>query len=136
MTSKKSSIKSHSNFGPYNHVKQGWATIGNKRHYFRSQLEKDCADYLESLKTLHEIIEWKYEPKIFHFNVISQGTTTYRPDFLVTAKLESLFWIECKGWMDTKSNTKLKRFAKYFPNERMLILRNQNEFHKIGEFDK
>jgi hypothetical protein len=31
-------------------------------------------------------------------------------------------WHEVKGWMDTKSKTRQKRFSKYFPDEKVRIV--------------
>jgi hypothetical protein len=31
-------------------------------------------------------------------------------------------WVEVKGYMDAKSNTKLKRFRKYYPSEPIRIV--------------
>lgn len=121
---------------PFAHVKQGWFTIGEKRYYFRSQLEKECAEFLENQKLHDDIIGWKYEPKLFYFNSISRGAKTYRPDFFVMRTVYDFFWVECKGWMDPKSATKLKRFKKYYPKEKLLLVRNQKEFGNILEFDR
>ncbi len=120
----------------FDHIKQGWFSIGGNRHYFRSLLEKECAEFLEDLKLNNEILGWKYEPKMFYFNGVARGAKTYRPDFFVMKSIDNFFWLECKGWMDSKSVTKLKRFAKYYPDEDLLVVRKQKEFHKILEFDE
>ncbi len=32
------------------------------------------------------------------------------------------YWVEVKGYMDSKSQTKIKRFQKYFPNETLFVI--------------
>lgn len=58
-------------------------------------------------------IPWEFEPKTFSFP-IKRGTKAYLPDFYLPETKE---WIEVKGWFDKKSQTKLKRFKKYYPED-------------------
>jgi len=103
------------------HIKQGWEVIGEKRIYFRSGLEVKKARDLELLKIGGYIKEWFHEPETFYFEGIKRGTTNYKPDFKVINMDDSHYWIEAKGWWDAKSKTKVKRFRKYFPNEKLVI---------------
>ncbi len=112
----------------FDHIKAAWEEIGGKRIYLRSKLEKHCAVYLQSLKSKGMIIDWAYEPKTFWFEAIKRGVRSYKPDFLVTMSDGSTVWIECKGYMDAKSKTKLKRFAKYYPDERIVVWRERIKF--------
>lgn len=104
--------------------------------YFRSQSEANLARLFR-----HYGIPWEYEPKTFDFPV-KRGTRSYTPDFRVDLTLwkdpekskqawpivlENLepekYWVEVKGWMDPKSQTRLSRFIKYYPEEaKRLIL--------------
>lgn len=102
--------------------KQGWHTIGGKRHFFRSKWEVNYAHYLEWLKCKGQIVEWEYEPTTFWFEAIKRGTRSYTPDFRVTELDGSVAYHEVKGWMDARSKTKLKRMAKYHPDVTVLVV--------------
>ena len=115
--------------------KPGWRTIGGKKCYFRSRWEANYALYLEFLKTQKQIIEWEYEPKTFWFEGVKRGTVSYLPDFRITNNNESQEYHEVKGWMDPRSKTKLKRMAKYYPEEKLILIQEKqyNEIkRKVG----
>lgn len=99
--------------------------VGDREIYFRSKLEWRCAKYLQFLKEQNQIAEWEYEPKTFYFTGIKRGATSYKPDFLVTRPDKTHYWIECKGYLDPKSATKIKRFKKYFPEEHLELVRTE-----------
>lgn len=63
--------------------------------------------------------EWEYEPCEFEFDGISRGNRFYRPDFRAWPKgsPEQFRWVEVKGYFDAASLTKLRRFARYHPDE-------------------
>ena len=86
--------------------------------FFRSKAEANYARYLNFCieGEYHKICRWEYEVKEFEFPQ-KRGNNFYRPDFKVWYTDGSYKWHEVKGWMDQKSKTKLKRFAKYFPEE-------------------
>lgn len=107
---------------PHTTWKQGWHTIGGKRHYFRSKWEVNYAHYLEWLKQRGEIKEWEYEPTTFWFEAIKRGTRSYTPDFRVTEKSGAVAYHEVKGWMDDRSKTKLKRMKKYHPDVTVVLV--------------
>lgn len=115
----------------YGKVKKGWCTISKKDYYFRSGLEKDFAQFLHKMYISKYIKEWTYEPKIFVFEGIKSGTTSYKPDFYIKNKDNICFWVECKGYMDSKSKTKLKRFLKYFKDEKIILITRNDIFEKI-----
>jgi len=71
------------------------------------------------------IKEWYHEPKTFWFEGIKRGCVTYLPDFQVINNDGSHEWIEVKGFMDAKSRTKINRFRKYFPEEKLRIVNSK-----------
>lgn len=102
--------------------KAGWREIGGKRKYFRSKWEANYARYLEFLKQHNEIKEWRHESKTFWFEKIKRGCRSYLPDFEVTLNNDKIEWHEVKGWYDARSKTVLKRMAKYYPNEKVVVI--------------
>lgn len=106
---------------PPNH-KQFWAVIGGKKIYFRSSWEYYYAIFLEKLKLENKIIDWRHEPKVFWFNEIKRGVRSYLPDFCVTHLNQSEEWCEVKGYYDSKSQTKMKRMAKYYPDVKIRLV--------------
>lgn len=102
--------------------KSDWRTIGGKKKYFRSRWEANYARYLQFLKEKGEISDWIHECQTFWFLEILRGCRSYLPDFKVINLDGSHYWVEVKGWMDDKSVTKLKRFAKYYPQEKLELI--------------
>lgn len=100
---------------------QGWKEIGGKKIFFRSGWEVKYAVYLQFLKESHAIKEWEHEPKTFWFDEIKRGVRSFLPDFRVTREDGTQYWVEVKGYMDPKSRTKIKRFGKYYPDEKLYI---------------
>lgn len=94
--------------------------LGNK--YFRSSWEANYARYLNWLMAHGEITGWEFEPKTFEFKAIKRGNRFYTPDFLVRFPDGSHEWHEVKGWMDAASKTRLKRMARYFPEEKVVVV--------------
>jgi glucan-binding YG repeat protein len=107
---------------PNQHKSQkGWRTISGKKYYFKSSWEAIFGWYLEGLKRNAVIKEWEYEPKIFWFEQIKRGCRSYTPDFRVIRLDGTHYWVEVKGYMDQKSRTKIKRFEKYYPEEKLRV---------------
>ena len=104
------------------HHKAGWRNVSEKRIYFRSEWEYAYAKYLQFLKEQKLIAEWEHEPQTFWFENIRRGTRSYLPDFKVTGIDGKHYWAEVKGYFDSKSLTKIKRFKKYYPNEELKII--------------
>ena len=107
-----------------NNFKQGWSTVGGKTHWFRSGFEVRWARYLEFLKQEGEIYDWVYEPKDFYFEGIRRGTVSYKPDFQVYYYniAPPYIWHETKGYLQQKNVTQLRRMAKYYPNEKIILV--------------
>jgi hypothetical protein len=74
------------------------------------------------LKEQKQIEEWEHEPQTFWFEEIKRGTRSYLPDFKITRFEGSHYWVEIKGYLDSKSLTKIKRFRKYYPQEELIVL--------------
>jgi hypothetical protein len=107
----------------------GWREIGGKRMYFRSKWEAQYARFLQWSKEQGHILDWEHEPKTFWFENIKRGVRSYLPDFRVwhlnantAPPSEDHHWVEVKGWLDPKSATKLKRMAKYYPDEKIFVI--------------
>jgi hypothetical protein len=96
--------------------KQEWAEIGGKLNFYRSRWEYRYALYLQLMKDNKYIVDWEHEPHTFYFEGIKRGTNNYKPDFLVKFPSGKEEWYEIKGYMDSKSATKIKRMAKYHPD--------------------
>lgn len=107
---------------PHGSWKAGWRSIGKQEKYYRSRWEANYARYLEFLKKQGEIEDWDHEPQTFWFDKIRRGAVSYLPDFKVTRKDGTHYWVEVKGWMDDRSKTKINRFRKYFPEEELIVV--------------
>lgn len=90
--------------------------------YFRSSWEANWARYLNWLISVGEIKTWDYEVDTFEFPRIRRGTRFYTPDFKVVNNDDSIEYHEIKGWMDPKSNTRMKRMAKYYPHVKVILI--------------
>ena len=88
--------------------------------YVRSKWEANYARYLNWLKAQGEIVAWEYEPMEFEFP-IKKGTRFYKPDFKVIST-SGYEWHEVKGWHYPKGETAMKRFRKYYPEERLIVI--------------
>jgi hypothetical protein len=103
--------------------KQFWATIGDKQPiYFRSSWEYYYAIFLEKLKKEGKIKDYLHEPKCFWFESIKRGVRSYLPDFCVIHLNGQEEWSEVKGFFDSKSQTKMKRMAKYYPEVKIRLV--------------
>jgi len=103
-------------------ARSGWREIGTQRLFFRSAWEANYARYLEFQKEQKLIGDWLYEPKTFWFNSIKRGVRSYLPDFQVFENDGSYTWHEVKGYLDSKSKTKLKRMRIYYPDEKIRLI--------------
>lgn len=107
---------------PTRHSRTASGTREDLGIYVRSSWEANYARFLNFLKRHGKISDWEYEPHSFHFEAIKRGTRTYTPDFKVTYPDGHHEWHEVKGWMDDKSRIRLERMAKYFPEEKIVII--------------
>jgi len=103
--------------------KQFWAIVGDKEPiYFRSSWEYYYSLFLEKLKQERKIIDWKHEPKCFWFEGVKRGVVSYLPDFCILHNNGTEEWVETKGYMDSRSITKMKRMAKYYPQIKIRLV--------------
>lgn len=100
----------------------GWREIGGQKIYARSRWEANYARFLEFLKERGEIANWEHEPETFWFEAIKRGCRSYLPDFRVTQKTGEIEYHEVKGWMDSRSKTKIKRMKKYHPSVKLILI--------------
>ena len=63
--------------------------------------------------------KWEYEPDVFIFKGIKQGTVSYCPDIKVyTNKNKTDYiWLEVKGQLKSSDKTRIRRFKKLYPDE-------------------
>lgn len=101
---------------------KGWYEIDGKRMYLKSNWEKRYALYLAFMKKHKHIKDWEYEPDTFWFDGIKRGTNNYKPDFKVLFNTDNYEYYEVKGFMDSKSKTKIKRMAKYHPSIKLNVI--------------
>ena len=108
-----------------------WAIVGRQTNCFHSKFELFVAVYYELLKKSGYIKDWQYEPRKFlfygsdipkRFKGKESGVRNYTPDFLITNPDESTYWVETKGYMDSRSFTKISCFFKYYPDETIKVL--------------
>lgn len=106
---------------PYSKARRGRREdLGNV--FFRSAWEANYARYLNWLIERGEIKAWEFECHTFVFHGETRGVISYMPDFKVTNNDGSHEWHEVKGWMRSTDRTKLKRMAKHYPDERMVLI--------------
>lgn len=110
--------------------KASWRRFGDRTVFYRSCWESNYGRYLEWLKQQRLIKEWEHEPELFWFDGIKRGCVTYLPDFKVINNDDSVEYHEVKGFMDSKSNTKLKRMKKYHPKVKVVLI-DKNIYNDI-----
>jgi len=116
------------------HAKAG--ARGRKRNgvYYRSTWEFCFALVCEERKRRGEIEDWSYEKHEFEFKGIKRGTRFYRPDFWIKESSGREYFVEIKGFLDSKSVTALSRMAKYYPEVTILILDKSRYAELESEF--
>jgi hypothetical protein len=102
--------------------KAGRRVVGGKNIYFRSRWEYNYSLILEEMKEKGEIKYWEHEPETFWFEAIMRGTRSYLPDFKIHRNDGSIYYVEVKGWMDSRSKTKLRRMNKYHPDVELKLV--------------
>jgi hypothetical protein len=108
--------------GKFGNIQRGHFSINGKKIFMRSKWEANYALYLDFLIKYKQILKWEYEPDVFIFEKIKFGTRSYRPDFKIYNLDNTFEYQEVKGYMDSKSKTKIKRMAKYYPDIKLIII--------------
>lgn len=92
--------------------------------YFRSRSEANYARFLNLLikNKTNGIARWEFEPDTFEFTKIKRGTRFYTPDFKLFYNDGHIEYREVKGWDYPKGKTARKRFAKYFPHLKLVLI--------------
>lgn len=106
---------------PIVNSKADWRTIGEQTKYFRSAWEANYARWLQYQLEHKMIASWQHEPETFWFPEIKRGVRSYLPDFRIVRADGSIFFAEVKGFMDSKSLTKLKRFKRFYPSNEIVV---------------
>lgn len=122
--------------GKFGNIQRGYFNINGKKIFFRSKWEANYALYLDFLVKQKQIKKWEYELDVFVFDKIQFGTRSYRPDFKITNNDDTTEYHEIKGWMDKKSQIKLKRMAKYYPEIKLILIEKDSYVdikNKIGK---
>ncbi|MGH9844266.1 MAG: DNA polymerase III subunit alpha, partial [Blastocatellia bacterium] len=83
-------------------------------HYVRSTWEADFARVLKYCG-----LPYEYELHRLTLVRADGSTLTYAPDFYVPSLN---CWYEIKGWMDQKSEEKIRLFTEQYPNERLVVI--------------
>ena len=103
-------------------IRSGHVVIGGQRIYARSNWESNCAAYFQFLKEKGKIYDWRHEPETYWFLAIKRGVRSFLPDFRITNLDGSWYVVEVKGWLDSKSKTKLARMKKYYPQIEVKVI--------------
>lgn len=101
---------------------KGWYTSGDRKYYLKSSWELSYAKYLDSELANGTIKWWEYEPDTFWFERIKRGVRSYTPDFKVEHLDGKVEYHEVKGYLDSKSKTKLNRMRIYHPDIEMKLI--------------
>jgi len=109
---------------------RGWRVVAGVRKYFINRMEADYFRYLTWLKQQNKIKDFKHQPPEFDFTVVAKvrrgPCSFYKPDFLVEELNGQSYYVETKGYLDRKSQTKLKRMGKYFRNVRVVVVQTRD----------
>lgn len=101
---------------------QGWRTIADRKFFFRSLWESNYARWLQFQKERKLIKDWEHETETFWFEKIKRGVRSYLPDFKIINNDDSIHYAEVKGYYDSKSITKIKRFKLYYPQHKIILI--------------
>lgn len=102
--------------------KAGWRKICGEDYYFRSKWEANYGRWLALQQECGMIDSWEHEPQTFWFEHIKRGCRSYLPDFKVISLDGKYSWHEVKGYYDGKSNTKIARFKRFYPQEKLFLI--------------
>lgn len=111
------------------------AVVGGQSCCFRSKGEYNLALYLEFLKEQGEVIRWVHElreeigelnqPPLccdFFFEGVRRNPISFLIDFAVEYPGGNIMFWEYKGWLQGKDVSKFKRMAKFYPDEKIILV--------------
>lgn len=100
------------------------AAIAGTTYRFDSKLEHTYAILLEHQRRSGQIEAWEFHPEAIQFEKHKHGVTQYVLDFKVTHRNGTVEWVECKGYIDARSATRVRRFCQYrSADELVLVMR-------------
>jgi hypothetical protein len=109
--------------------------VGGQTVSFKSLWEYNYACYLQFLKEKKSIKDWEYEPIRFSYKEhYERGPYDYLPDYRVTHLDGSTEWHEVKGYMNSKSRSKIKRFEKHFKEEGIVLIIDKEFFKSAKKY--
>jgi len=109
--------------GGYSSRWQGWVEFEDYRFYAKSKYERDYSLFLQYRKKQGELLSWVYEPKRFSFKEFyDRGQLFYTPDFYLTLSSGKTEYHETKGFLNSPSKSKIRRFEKHYPEEGPITL--------------
>ena len=108
--------------GSYPKVQRGNYECSKGSIYYRSKWEANYSLYLDFMVKNGMYKSWEFENKTFVFDKIQFGTKKYICDFEVINMDGSIEYHEVKGYMDSRSKTKLKRMQKYYPEVKLILI--------------
>jgi len=100
------------------------AVIGGQECHFRSKGEYNLALYFDFLQGQGEIVGWAYESEVCqkYFRDELKGAKTWLIDFAVQMPNSEIVYWEYKGWLQGRDITKFRRFAKYYPDDKVILV--------------
>lgn len=101
---------------------KGWYESADRKYFLKSSWETLYAQFLDKQLKDGKIVEWEYEPDTFWFEKIKRGVRSYTPDFKVKYPNGRVEYHEVKGYLDSKSKTKLNRMRIYHPEIEMRLI--------------
>ena len=92
------------------------AIIGGVEFHFDSQFERDWAKYLQFLLERGKLKAWVYHPAKFDFWEFGyrKKPYEYQPDFCIWEDEDTYVYQECKGYIETKDISRIRRANKHY----------------------
>jgi len=102
--------------------------------FFRSTMEANVARWLNEI---YGRDNWTYEGEWLLLGVDTKGTErNYLPDFKVKDEDNSFFYVEVKGYFDSKDKKKMKMFFKKYPDQKILFISSKYNKKLINFVEK
>ena len=107
------------------------AVVGGQVCHFRAKGEYNLAIYFEFLKEQGLILDWVYEAgenqmmscqMYFPLPPRTKGVSSWLIDFAVEMPNGEIVYWEYKGFLEGRDVTKFRRFAQYFPDDKVILV--------------